>query len=293
MSGCVLCPRECNADRTEHVGFCGAYETPNIARAALHFWEEPPISGTKGSGAVFFSGCNLGCIFCQNNAINHTLVGESADAQQLSDIMLSLERHGAHNINLVSPAPFVRVLCDAIPLARSKGLSVPIVYNTNAYEKVETLRLLEGMIEIYLPDLKYMTAAIAQKYSRAADYADYAVPCIDEMARQCGMLETDRQGIAVRGLLIRHLVLPGSVDETRRVIDHVSQNFPHNVAFSLMGQYVPNGEDLPDPLKRKLLKREYERAIDYAIMHDLTNVFIQDLSSADKGYTPEFDGSVI
>lgn len=289
----MLCPRECGADRISRAGFCGAYETPNIARAALHFWEEPPISGTRGSGAVFFSGCNLDCIFCQNNSINHTLIGKSADGVRLADIMLSLEAHGAHNINLVSPAPFVRTLCKAIPLARSKGLAVPIVYNTNAYEKTEALRRLDGLVDIYLPDLKYMTSGISEKYSRAADYAEFAVPAIAEMARQCGMLQTDAEGIAVRGLLIRHLVLPGSVDETRRVIDHIVQNYPKDIAFSLMGQYAPNGCALPGPLSRKLLKREYDRAVDYAIIRGLTNVFIQDLTSANGCFTPEFDGSVI
>lgn len=293
MSGCMICPRACGADRMNARGGCGAGIYPNIARAALHFYEEPAVSGTRGSGAVFFSGCNLDCVFCQNSAINHTMVGRTADVGALAGIMLRMQGEGAHNINLVSPAPFAGVLREAIPVARAKGLAVPIVYNTNAYEKIETLRALTGLVDVYLPDLKYVSPKISLLYSGSADYFDYAAPAIQEMFDQCGLLVTDGEGIAARGVIIRHLVLPGSLDETRRVIDHIAAHYPKEIAFSLMGQYVPNGAALPAPLDRKLLQREYDRAVDYALSRGLTNVLIQKLSSASLEYTPVFDGTVI
>ena len=293
MNGCVLCPRACGVDREKERGFCGAWKRPNIARAALHLWEEPALSGTRGSGTIFFCGCNMDCLFCQNNAINHTAIGPEMDASGLASIMLALESRGAHNVNLVSPAPFVEVLLETIPLARERGLSIPIVYNTNAYERVEALRALTGLIDIYLPDLKYVSPLVAGRYGAAADYFDFAAPAIAEMYAQCGLLETDETGLAVRGVIIRHLVLPGSVDETRRVIDHIASNYPKEIAFSLMGQYVPNGAQLPPPLDRRLTRREYERAIDYALQKGLVNTLIQRPGAATLAYTPEFDGSTI
>lgn len=293
MTDCTICPRECGVERENAVGFCGAGIYPNIARAALHFWEEPAISGTRGSGAIFFSGCNMACVFCQNDKINHARVGPEADADALASIMLRLQGKGAHNVNLVSPAPFVPLLLEAIPLARGGGLTIPVVYNTNAYEKVETLKLLRGLIDVYLPDLKYVSSEIAGKYSGVPDYFGYAAPALAEMFSQCGPLEADGEGVAVKGVVIRHLVLPGSVDETRRVIDYIADNYPKEIAFSLMGQYAPNGALLPAPLERKLLRREYERAIDHALRRGLDNVFIQQLSAATMDYTPNFDGSVI
>jgi len=293
MSGCRICPRECGAARTITPGFCGAGQHPNIARAALHFWEEPCISGTRGSGAIFFCGCNLDCLFCQNHTINHTIIGPEADAQALASIMLALQAQGAHNINLVSPAPFALFLTEAIPVARKEGLSIPIVYNTNAYEKAEILHDLSGLVDLYLPDLKYVSPLIAAKYSRAADYFAFAGRAIEEMFAQRGLLETDGGGIAKSGVIIRHLVLPGSVDETRRAIDFIAAHFPLEISVSLMGQYVPNGKVLPAPLDRGLLRREYGRAVDYALQKGLRNVFVQKLSSATLDYTPNFDGTVI
>ena len=293
MSGCTICPRECGADRDTAPGFCGAGKHPNIARAALHFWEEPSISGTRGSGAIFFCGCNLNCLFCQNHTVNHTMRGPEADPEKLVSIMLALQAQGAHNINLVSPAPFVPMLGEAIPLARKSGLSIPLVYNTNAYEKPETLRILSGLIDVYLPDLKYVSPLIALKYSQAADYFQFAEKAIEEMVEQRGLLETDGEGIAKSGVIIRHLVLPGSLDETRRVIDYIAAQFSHEISLSLMGQYVPNGKVLPAPLDRKLLRREYDRAVDYALQKGLRNVHIQKLSSATLDYTPILDGTVI
>lgn len=292
MIKCKLCPRECGVDRKQQLGFCGAGEYPNIARAALHFWEEPCISGTHGSGTIFFCGCNLDCLYCQNHEINHSMVGESVDAQRLADWMLHLQKQGAHNINLVTPAIHGEMLLAAIPLARAAGLSIPIVYNTNAYEKVESIKCLDGLVDIYMPDLKYASSQIAQRYSNAADYFDYAAACILEMQKQVGTLVLDDNGIAQRGLLIRHLVLPGSVDETRMVLNFIAKSLPLDTKVSLMGQYVPTHRADFAPLNRKLLKREYDRAVEHCLSLGLTRVNTQNLSSANMAFRPTLDGNL-
>ncbi len=292
MSGCMLCPRECGAVRSVEAGQCGAYSLPRVARAMLHMWEEPCISGSRGSGAVFFSGCNLSCVFCQNYDISQTLFGEEADEDRLANIMFSLKKAGAHNINLVTPAPHVPVIIKAVKRAREQGLNIPIVYNTNAYEKVETLRALEGVVDIYLPDLKYLTPLVSERYSGAADYFLYASEALKEMWRQCGKLLIDEEGLARRGMIVRHLVLPGSVDEARRALDFLSENFPLEIAVSLMCQYVPMYKASFPPLNRKLMKREYDRAVRYCIEKGFTNVFVQQFSSADSAFTPIFDGNL-
>lgn len=298
---CFLCPLECGADRAVVRGACGvgcfgAEQTPDpytaalVARAARHYYEEPPISGTRGSGAIFFSGCNMACIFCQNYDISRASKGRLVGPAELSDIMLRLEELGSHNINLVTPSPHTELLLKAIPMARSRGLTVPIVYNTNSYEKVETLKRLEGLIDIYLPDLKYFSPIPARKYSGRSDYFEVASKAVLEMQRQCGVLGTDEDGIAKRGVIVRHLVLPGSVDEARSVLDFIHDNMPLETHISLMSQYTPMGENLPKPLDRKLLKREYRRALDHCISLGFTNVFAQEMSSAESVYTPEFNG---
>lgn len=291
MSACVLCPRACGADRTREKGVCGAYETPRVARAMLHQWEEPCISGTRGSGAIFLSGCNLNCVFCQNYDISQTLFGEEAGVERFAQIMLELKNAGAHNINLVTPAPHVPAIIKAVRLSRKQGLNIPIVYNTNAYEKVETLRSLEGIVDIYLPDLKYVSPLVSQKYSGAADYFAFASQALKEMWRQCGPLVLNNEGLAERGMIVRHLVLPGSVDETRRVLDFLSETFPKELNLSLMCQYVPMYKADFAPLNRRLLKREYDRAVEYCVEKGFSNVFVQHFSSADRAFTPVFGGN--
>lgn len=285
---CMLCPRRCGADRTKNPGACGAADEPRVALTTLHYYEEPCISGTNGSGAIFFSGCNLRCVFCQNHQISTAPVGVSCDAQALARQMLDLEHSGAHNINLVTPGPHVRLLLEAIPLARVQGLRIPIVYNTNAYELVETLGLLEGLIDIYLPDMKYVSEELSVRYSGAEDYYRFAAPAILEMVRQCGKLELDAQGMAKKGVIIRHLVLPGSIDETRRVLDAIAGMLPLDTALSLMGQYVPMHRADFAPLNRKLTAREYRRAVEYCMDKGFKNVLIQSLRSAKADFTPEF-----
>ena len=286
---CTACPRECGADRSVSRGFCGCNDTFRLARAALHYWEEPCISGKNGSGTIFFSGCNMACVFCQNIDISASVKGRPIDAEELCGIMLRLEELGSHNINLVTPAPHVRMLLKAIPLARDRGLKIPIVYNTNAYETVEAIKSLNGLIDIYLPDLKYAGRIAAARYSGREDYFAYASRAVEEMYAQCGELIADDNGIAQRGVIIRHLVLPGSVDETRGVLDYIASAFPLSINISLMSQYTPI-EGMRPPLDRKLMKREYDRAVDYALYLGFTNLLLQERSSAESGFTPEFSG---
>lgn len=299
---CTLCPLECGANRAFERGSCcvggfssaelgdrDPYCSAHVARAARHFYEEPPISGARGSGAVFFSGCNMACVFCQNFDISRNITGRLLDEFELADTMLELEALGSHNINLVTPSPHVKLIEKAIRLARRGGLLVPIVYNTNAYEKVDALKQLEGFVDIYLPDFKYKSTIAAKRYSGRSDYFQIASKAVLEMHRQVGTLATDENGIARRGLILRHLVLPGSVDEARGVLDWVSNNLPKDTHISLMSQYTPFG-DLPKPLDRRLLKREYDRALAHAAALGFANVYTQKLSSASSSFTPEFNG---
>ena len=230
-------------------------------------------------------------VFCQNYDISNGSVGKMYDVEGIAELMLRLQGKGAHNVNLVSPAPFVPVLADAIRAAKNRGLSIPVVYNTNSYETLEALRMLDGLVDIYLPDLKYVSGAVSKKYSGTENYFEYAAPAIREMFRQVGLLELDGDGLANKGVIIRHLVLPGSVDETRRVLKYLAENFPKNITVSLMSQYVPcyKAEKMP-PLDRRLLRREYERAVDYCLSLGLENAFIQKMDSAKREYTPVFDG---
>lgn len=285
---CDICPRNCHVDRNARPGLCGCFTLPRIALSDLHHWEEPCISGVNGSGAVFFTGCNMRCIFCQNYEIRDGGTGAICDEKALSDRFLMLQDRGAHNINLVSPAPFAPLIADAIRIAKKHGLTIPIVYNTNAYEKVDTLQLLTGLVDIYLPDFKYVTPALSKRFSGVADYADFALPAMKEMFSQTGTLRTDTNGIAIGGLIIRHLVLPTCVDETRRILDCICNNFPSETHISLMRQYAPTPGLTQPPLNRRITDREYDRAIDYAIRCGFENVLIQDKSSADLCYTPNF-----
>ena len=261
-----------------------------MARVALHMYEEPCISGTRGSGTIFFSGCNLQCVFCQNYKISRESNGKPMNPELLSEIMLGLEELGAHNINLVTPTPHLELIIKSIPLARSAGLSIPIVYNTNAYEKVESLKRLEGLIDIYLPDLKYVSKRISAKYSGAENYFEYASKAVMEMYRQCGDLKTHSNGIAKKGIIIRHLVLPGSVDEARLVLNFIAEEIGRSTHVSLMSQYVPMGGALSMPVINRALKTsEYNRAVEHCIAIGLDNTLIQEKSSANCKYTPDFN----
>lgn len=291
MKSCRLCPLECRVDRERgQLGRCQSGNVLKIAQAYLHRWEEPCISGEKGSGTVFFSGCNLRCIYCQNYRISQEGHGRPVSISRFSEICLELQKQGAHNINLVSPSHYVPLVKEGLVLARSRGLSIPVVYNSNAYEKRETLRLLEGLIDIYLPDLKYYDDSYAQAYSGVGGYFQTAARAIGEMLRQVGEPRFSKEGLLEKGLLIRHLMLPGLSHDTRRILEWIAREIPRGVYVSLMGQFTPVHKAAEYPaLNRRLTIKEYEEVIDYFLELGLENGFIQDLASADTSYIPEFD----
>ena len=285
---CRLCPRNCGALRTatEGQGLCRMPETPLLARAALHHWEEPPISGTRGSGTIFFTGCPLGCVFCQNGDISLKNFGKPVTEERLWDICQELIAQGAHNINFVTPTHYAHVLASLL----ERPLPVPVVYNCGGYEKVDTLRALEGKVQIYLPDFKYLDPAAAQRYSCAPDYPEVASAAIAEMVRQTGPCQFDENGLLTRGVIIRHLILPGQVNGAKAVMDWVTETFPpHTVLFSLMSQYTPWGDLSRVPeVNRRLRWGEMRAAQDYMAALGLDG-FTQERTSAKEEYTPPFD----
>lgn len=283
---CTLCPRRCGAERTETTGngFCGMPSKPVVARAMLHHWEEPCVSGTQGSGAVFFTGCVLKCVFCQNMEISHRHAGKSVTARRLREIFEELIAQGAHNINLVSPTPYVPAILEAL----EPPLPVPVVWNTGGYERIETLRRLEGKVQIWLPDLKYADSRLAKTYSGAEDYFSVATAAILEMYRQAGDYVLE-DGLIKRGVIIRHLLLPGALDNAKRVMDWVSENFrPGQVLFSLMSQYTPQPE-ATGLLARRVTGGEYRAARAYMENVGILDGYCQDSTSAREEYTPAFD----
>lgn len=284
---CSLCPRRCGAERTADrgEGHCRMPALPVLARAALHRWEEPPISGTRGAGTVFFSGCSLDCVFCQNDQISHQDFGAPVTVARLREICLDLAAQGAHNIDLVNPTHFAHVVAELL----AEPLPVPVVWNSGGYDRVETLRALEGKVDIYLPDLKYLTPALSERYSGAADYPETAAAAIREMVRQTGPYVLEG-GLLKRGVLIRHLILPGRLSEAKRVMDWVAETFPPGtVLFSLMSQYLPLGQacDFPE-LDRRLRPSEARSARDYMAALGLEG-FCQESGADDAGFVPAFD----
>ena len=291
LKNCRLCPRACGADRTTGRGACGAGAAIEAARASLHMWEEPPISGTNGSGTVFFSHCSLGCVFCQNRRISRREAeGRPVAIEALAKTFLSLEKKGAHNINLVTGAHYVPQIIEALELARKQGLTVPIVYNSSGYEQVETLKLLDGRVDIYLPDYKYYSSYYAGLYSRAEDYREVAVAAIDEMVRQTGTPQFDENGLLKRGTVIRHLMLPGLAGDTAQVLRDIAARWDDRVLVSLMRQYTPfEMQDWPE-LDRTITAEEYEEAC--ALFGELgLGGFFQQDASVSESFIPAFDGT--
>ena len=286
---CNLCPRNCGAERNETQGFgyCRMPAAPMVARAALHQWEEPPVAGTRGSGTVFFSGCSLGCVFCQNEKISHDDFGKIVTVDHLAQMCDNLIDQGAHNINFVNPSHYAHVIAQ---LVQRHPLPVPVVWNSGGYDKVETLRAMEGKVQIYLPDLKYLHGDTALRYSDAADYPEVATAAIREMYRQVGPCQFDGEGLLKRGLIIRHLVLPGQANQAKEVMDWVSEEFPRGaVLFSLMSQFTPWGDLTNCPeVNRKLRRGERESTADYMRALGLAG-FCQEATSAKEEYTPPFD----
>lgn len=289
LEHCTLCPRNCGALRTEEngSGFCRMGANPTVARAALHFWEEPCISGTRGSGTVFFTGCSLSCVFCQNYSIStERTVGKTITAQQLSAIFFSLIEQGAHNINLVNPTHFAAAIAQAL---RLKPLPVPVVYNSGGYECVKTLKMLEGLVQIYLPDLKYLDEPTAARYSGASNYPAFAKQAILEMVRQTGPACYDADGMMQRGTLVRHLILPGNTRNSIAVLDWLAENLPQGTPVSLMAQYIPCGqaEEYPE-INRKITKREYDKVLNRLFDLNLDG-FVQERTSAKNSFIPPFN----
>ena len=284
---CSICPRNCGADRSREFGFCGAGDEIKVARAAPHFWEEPPISGSRGSGAVFFSGCNLRCVYCQNEVISHGAFGREVGVDGLLRIFENLVNSGVHNINLVTPSHFAVQIARALEKFDSP---VPVVYNTSSYEKAETLRCLDGLVDIYLPDLKYYDSSPALKYSGAPDYFENASKAVLEMYRQTGDLVTDSEGIAVKGIIIRHMVLPGNISQAVKVFGWVRENLSPETYISVMRQYTPYGEAKNmSPIDREISVREYSIVREKISELGFTNVFYQKKSSVGEKFIPDFN----
>jgi len=287
---CNLCPRQCGVNRNIETGFCGCRAQVKIARAALHFWEEPCISGTRGSGTVFFSGCNLGCVYCQNHEISRGSAGREVSVERLSEIFLELQGKGAHNINLVTATPYTPQVCRALDMARPK-LVVPVVYNCGGYEAMETIRALQGYVDIYLPDIKYFNSDMARRYSGAPDYFDAAAKAVQEMISQTDGLEYEADGLLKRGVVIRHLVLPGGRKDSMEILRWIAGELPRGqYLLSLMSQYTPTPlvKDYPE-INRRVTSMEYDSVVDEAVRLGLTDGYMQQRGSASETYIPPFD----
>ena len=295
MRECRLCPRNCGVNRMDGKrGFCGVDAEIMVARAALHMWEEPCISGKEGSGAVFFSGCSLGCGFCQNRTISRGQRGKKITLEHLAELFLKLQDQNANNINLVTAGQFLPQVAAALKLARCQGLHIPVVYNSSGYEKAEALKLLDGLVDIYLPDFKYMDSELAKRYSHAEDYPEVVKAALKEMVCQTGNAEFDSRGMMKKGVIVRHLLLPGHVKDSKNVLKYLYETYGDQIYISMMNQYTPMPEMKDDPqLSRKVTDREYERLIDYAISLGLENGFMQEGETAKESFIPEFDGEGI
>lgn len=287
---CSICPRKCQVDRVTASGFCGMGMVPVVAKAFLHLWEEPCISGNRGSGTVFFTGCNLKCVYCQNYRISQENTGREIPVSQLARIFMSLQNKGAHNINLVNPTHFIPQIKEAVKLARGEGLHLPVVYNSNGYESVEGLVEMQGVVDIYLPDLKYFHAETAFRYSGATDYFEVVSIALKEMYRQTGSSVLDPDGIMQRGMIVRHLVLPGLASESVEILRWIRENLPDDTYVSVMSQYIPfyNARRYPE-IDRPITRAEYEKVCRQFFKLGFENGFVQERESAREEYVPDFD----
>ena len=288
---CLLCPRKCGINRrTGQTGVCGVSSEIKVARAALHYWEEPCISGKRGSGAVFFSGCSLHCVFCQNREISDGKEGKVISKERLSDIFMELAGKGANNINLVTPGQYIPDIVWAVNDAKSRGMKLPIIYNTSGYENVTELKLLEGIVDVYLPDFKYMDSTLSARYSRAKDYPSVAKQALSEMVRQQpDVVIDDATGLIQKGVIVRQLLLPGHVNDAKAVLKYLYDTYHDHVYISMMSQFTPIAlKDYPE-INRTVTKREYERLVNYALEIGITNAFIQEGDVAKDSFIPAFD----
>ena len=293
MSDCTLCPRKCHVDRRSgRRGFCGQNTVITAARAALHFWEEPCISGSCGSGAVFFSGCSLQCVFCQNRGISLENDGCVVSLNRLTEIFLELQQKGAANINLVTAGHFLPQVSFSLERAKEQGLSIPVVYNTGSYEEVDTLKMLEGLVDIYLPDLKYRSPELSVKYARAADYFEKATAAIAEMFRQVGRPKLDPEtGLMRRGVIVRHLLLPGHSGDSKRILRYLHDTYKNDIYVSILNQFTPlQAQELPPELRRSVADREYEKILAFSEKISIDQGFYQEGDTAMESFIPDFNG---
>ena len=290
MEKCNICPRKCNIDRTIYKGYCGMDDTLVVARAALHMWEEECISGKEGSGAVFFAGCNLRCVFCQNRNISKNGAGKTITVDRLADIFCELQKKGANNINLVTPTHYTKQIMVALDIAKDKGLNIPVVYNCGGYESIDTIKELKGYVDIFLPDFKYVDKNISKKYSNCEDYFDVAKKGLAAMYEIVGNPQFDERGMMKKGVIVRHLMLPGHVKDSKSVLKYLHETYGNNIYISIMSQYTPLvDKDKYKEIARKLYPAEYKRLVDYAIDIGIVNGFVQEGDVADESFIPEFD----
>lgn len=287
---CTICPHNCKINRTKNPGRCKSTDKIKIALYSIHNFEEPCISGEKGSGTIFFSNCNMNCVFCQNYEISQLGRGKEITIEELANVMIKQQERNVQNINLVTPTSYALHIVEAIKIARKKGLEIPIVYNTNGYESVETLKLLEGYVDIYLPDLKYYYDDLAKKYSKVDNYFEIATKAIQEMYRQVGTPVLDENGVMKKGLMIRHLILPNEVQNSKKVLKWIKKNIDSNVYVSIMAQYFPTykAKEIPE-IARKITKEEYEKVENYLYELDLENGYIQELGEHEEEYVPTWE----
>ena len=291
LNSCTLCSRNCKVNRNNNeIGFCGMTNQLMVARAALHYWEEPIISGEKGSGTVFFSGCNLKCVFCQNYQISNNNFGKPISIHRLSEIFLELQEKEANNINLVTPTHFVPLIIEALKIAKAKGFNIPIVYNSSGYENVETIKLLKGYIDIYLPDFKYYDNKYANKYSKCNNYFEAVTSSLNEMIKQVGKPVFNEEGILTKGIIVRHMMIPGLLNDSKKIIHYLVDNYNDDIFISIMNQYTPtNNLTNYQEINKTVNDSEYDELINYAIDLGIKNGFMQEGETQKTSFIPEFD----
>lgn len=294
LKNCVLCPRKCGVNRYETKGYCGANNRIKLAYYSLHEWEEPVLSGTKGSGTIFFSNCNMKCVFCQNKKISIDGYGKEISNKKLEEIILKLQEMGAHNINLVTPTHYVPNISSVLKKIKGNELKIPVVYNTSSYESIIALKLMQGLVDIYLADLKYFDDSLAVNYSGCPNYFENATIAIDEMYRQVGKFELDKDTeLMKKGLIVRVLVLPGHTEDAKKIIEYLYKTYGDDIIISIMNQYTPVNHCLYNNLNRRLTKEEYDEVVDYAIKLNVKNAFIQEEETATESFIPDFNTNVI
>lgn len=293
LENCMLCPRKCGINRYKEKGICGANSKIKLAYYSLHMWEEPPISGKNGSGTIFFSNCNMKCIYCQNKKISIDGYGKYISMKKLEEIMLELQKKGAHNINLVTPTHYVPQIAFVLQKIKDKSLKIPVVYNTSSYECVGTLMMMRNLVDIYLADLRYYDDDLAVKYSKCRDYFENATMAIDEMYRQVGEIKLNDEGMLEKGVVVRVLILPGHVDDSKKIIEYLYKTYGNDIFISIMNQYTPVWKCKYSNLNRKVTEDEYNEVVNYAIDLGVVNAFVQEGEAADDSFIPKFNKDII